>query len=277
MTTVTWAIGDLQGCHGPLMRLLSRIEFDAGSHRLWLVGDLVNRGPDSLAVLRWVRAQGDAVSTVLGNHDLHLLARASQRGAATRARDTLDAVLRASDADELIDWLRHQPLASFDTSLDALLVHAGVPPGWDVETTLREARRVEEVLRSPDWRDLLAVLYGDKPDRWSESLSGYHRLRFTINALTRMRFCRSDGSLDMKAKGPPGSQPPGLVPWFDHPQSAWGSTRLVVGHWSALGCTRRDNLVTLDTGCYWGRSLTALRLDEADAQPISEPCRKGGH
>ncbi|MCC5867945.1 MAG: symmetrical bis(5'-nucleosyl)-tetraphosphatase [Gammaproteobacteria bacterium] len=271
----TWAIGDLQGCHAPLMRLIDRIDFDPAKHRLWLVGDLVNRGPDSLEVLRWVRAQGDAVCTVLGNHDLHLLARASTR-TTLRARDTLDAVLQASDADELIDWLRHRPLASFDASLDALLVHAGIPPGWDVETTLGEARRVEEVLRGSDWRDLMAVLYGDKPDRWSPALSGYNRLRFTINALTRMRFCRRDGSLDMKAKGPPGSQTPGLVPWFEHPQAAWGATRVVVGHWSALGCTRRANLVTLDTGCYWGRSLTALRLDQADAQPVSEPCRKGG-
>lgn len=275
MSMATWAIGDLQGCHAPLMRLLDRIDFIPGQHRLWLVGDLVNRGPDSLEVLRWVRAQGDAVCTVLGNHDLHLLARASKR-TTLRARDTLDPVLQASDADELIDWLRRRPLASFDASFDALLVHAGVPPGWDIATTLREAQRVEEVLCSPDWRDLMGVLYGDKPDRWSPTLSGYNRLRFTINALTRMRFCRSDGSLDMKAKGPPGSQASGLVPWYEHPQAAWGATRLVVGHWSALGCTRRANLVTLDTGCYWGRSLTALRLDRADAQPVSEPCRKGG-
>ncbi len=272
----TWAIGDLQGCHAPLMRLLGRIGFDPAQDRLWLVGDLVNRGPASLEVLRWVRSQGDAVISVLGNHDLHLLARASGR-LTPRGRDTLEPILQADDRDELIDWLRRRPLAHHDPELDALLVHAGVPPTWDVATTLAEAARVEKVLSGGDWRDLMAVLYGDKPDRWSPGMSGYNRLRFTINALTRMRFCRADGSLDMKAKGPPESTRGILVPWYEHPQAAWGATRVVVGHWSALGCTRRDNLVTLDTGCIWGRGLTALRLDVTDAEPVTEPCRRGGH
>ncbi|MCC5860294.1 MAG: symmetrical bis(5'-nucleosyl)-tetraphosphatase [Gammaproteobacteria bacterium] len=271
----TWAIGDLQGCHAPLMRLLERIDFDPGQDRLWLVGDLVNRGPASLEVLRWVRSQGEAVLSVLGNHDLHLLARASGR-VASRGRDTLEPVLQAEDSDELIDWLRQRPLAHHDTALDALLVHAGVPPGWDVATTLAEAERVERVLAGHEWRDLMAVLYGDKPDRWSPQLSGYNRLRFTINALTRMRFCRADGSLEMKAKGPPQSARDGLVPWFEHPRAAWGATRVVVGHWSALGCTRRANLVTLDTGCIWGRALTALCLDVPDAEPVGERCGRGG-
>jgi bis(5'-nucleosyl)-tetraphosphatase (symmetrical) len=270
-----WAIGDLQGCHGPLLRLLARIAFDPARDELWLVGDLVNRGPESLAVLRWARGLGESVRCVLGNHDLHLLARAAGRSA-PGGHDTLGAVLAAPDREALLDWLRRRPLAHHSRALDTLLVHAGVPPGWDVDTTLAEAARVEEVLRGPDWRDFLAVLYGDKPDRWVPALSGYHRLRFTVNALTRMRFCRPDGSLDMKSKGPPDSASPGLVPWFDHPLAAWGTTRVVVGHWSALGCTRRHNLVTLDTGCVWGRSLTALRLDVPEADPVSEPCRRGG-
>ena len=272
----TWAIGDLQGCHAPLLRLLDRIAFDPAHDRLWLVGDLVNRGPASLEVLRWARDQGEAVVSVLGNHDLHLLARASGR-VTTRGRDTLDPVLKAEDRDELIGWLRRRPLAHYDSALDALLVHAGVPPGWDAATPLTEADRVGRVLAGDEWRDLMAVLYGDKPDRWSPALSGYNRLRFTINALTRMRFCRPDGSLEMKAKGPPDTAGGGLAPWFDHPRAAWGATRVVVGHWSALGCTRRDNLVTLDTGCIWGRALTALRIDVADAEPVGEPCRRGGH
>jgi bis(5'-nucleosyl)-tetraphosphatase (symmetrical) len=271
----TWAIGDLQGCYAPLMRLIDQIGFEPARDRLWLVGDLVNRGPDSLRVLRWVRRHGASVTTVLGNHDLHLLALASGQKR-PRDRDTLAPVLHATDSDELIDWLRRRPLAHYSATLDALLVHAGMPPGWDISTTLHEAGRVATVLASEGWRDFLANLYGDEPNRWSERLSVYDRLRYTVNSITRMRFCRPDGSLDLQAKGPPGSQAAGLVPWFEHPAIGWGDSRVIVGHWSALGCTHTANLVTLDTGCFWGRSLTALRLDQPNAQPVSEACRKGG-
>lgn len=269
-----YAIGDLQGAFGPLTRLLEALDFDPSRDRLWLVGDLVNRGPDSLATLRWVHAHRDSITTVLGNHDLHLLARAADPR--RTGRDTLQPVLDAPDADELIAWLRQRPLFHHDPELDAALVHAGIPPGWDLETAAREAAEVEQVLRGPHWRDLMAVLYGDHPDRWTPRLSGFNRLRFTINALTRMRFCRPDGSLDMKAKGPPAQGPANRVPWFEHPEARWGDTRVVFGHWSALGLEQRPGLLALDTGCCWGRSLTAARLD---AEPVSftrVPCGRGG-
>ncbi len=271
----TYAIGDLQGAYAPLMRLVDELAFEAAHDRLWLVGDLVNRGPDSLATLRWVHAHRDVITTVLGNHDLHLLARAAdpQR---RMGRDNLQPVLDAPDAGELIDWLRTRPLIYHDPALDAVLVHAGIPPGWDLETAAREARAVEAVLSGPEWRDLMAVLYGDQPDRWSPALSGYNRLRFTINALTRMRFCRADGSLDMKAKGPPAHGPAGRVPWFEHPDACWGRTRVVFGHWSALGLEQRPNLLALDTGCCWGRALSAARLDAPDLPVTRVRCGRGG-
>jgi len=270
-----YAVGDLQGAYAPLMRLLERLGFDPAADRLWLVGDLVNRGPDSLGTLRWVHAHRDAVVSVLGNHDLHLLARAGDP-ARRSGDDDLQPVLEAPDAHELIEWLRRRPLIHYDRALATAMVHAGIPPGWDLETALAEARAVADALAGPAWRELLAQLYGDTPARWSPALDGHERARFTINALTRMRYCRADGSLDLEAKGPPGQGPPGSMPWFDHPAAAGGHARLVIGHWSALGLVHRRDLVALDTGCCWGNALTALRLDAPDAKPVSVRCGHGG-
>ena len=272
-----YAIGDLQGCLDPLQRLLQRIDFDAGRDRLWLVGDLVSRGPQSLQTLRWACRHRDSLVCVLGNHDLHLLARAAGHRSGSDGDDQLDSILAAPDRNDLLGWLRTLPLAHFDPELDALLVHAGVPPGWDVPTVLREAAHVQSALAGEGWAQLLRGMYGDRPNRWSDSLSGSSRLRFTINALTRMRLCRPDGSLDLVCKGPPESAPAGLVPWFDHPRAAWGRTRVIAGHWSALGWQCRDNLLTLDTGCVWGRALTAARLDAREIAPIAVECEPGGH
>jgi bis(5'-nucleosyl)-tetraphosphatase (symmetrical) len=266
-----YAIGDVQGCHSELARLVDALRFDSARDELWFVGDLVNRGPDSARVLRYVRSLGERALTVLGNHDLHLLAVAS--GNPARARDPdLKAVLRERDADELIDWLRQRPLAHYRADLKTLLVHAGVPASWDPLLTIKLAREVEGVLRGPLATGFLTNLYGDEPDAWSAQLSGMPRWRFIVNALTRLRYCRPDGSLDFAEKGPPDAASPGLRPWFEVPGRASSTVRIVFGHWSSLGFIQRDNLLGLDTGCVWGRKLTAVRLD-GPARVVGVPCR----
>ncbi len=259
-----FAIGDLQGCAAAFDALLDEIDFDPGRDRLWLVGDLVNRGPESLATLRRVIALGDAVTVVLGNHDLHLLA-AAAGVRRPRPSDTFQDVLAAPDAAELVDWLRRRPLLHHDPAARRVLVHAGIPPTWGVGDALREARAVEAALQGDAWRDALAEMYGNEPRTWSPSLEGSERLRYTINALTRMRFCTRDGTLDLECSGPPGSQPAGLVPWFDAPGRRARDVHIVFGHWSALGFFRRDDITALDSGCVWGRALTAAPLDPPGA------------
>lgn len=265
-----WAIGDIQGCGEELDELLERIGFSSQHDRLWLVGDLVNRGPRSLQVLRRVRALGDAVVCVLGNHDLHLLA-VALTGERQRRSDTLAEVLAAPDRDALIEWLLQRPLAVHQQG--DLLLHAGLVPQWSVAQTLALAAEVQHALQS-DPRRLLSHMYGDRPDRWKSSLRGRSRLRFTVNVLTRLRFCTPEGQIDLKHKGKPDSAEAPWLPWFKVPARASSEARIVFGHWSALGFYRAPGLLALDTGCVWGGSLTAVNLDEPDRAPVSVASRQ---
>jgi bis(5'-nucleosyl)-tetraphosphatase (symmetrical) len=257
-----YAIGDVQGCYDPFRRLLDELRFDPGSDTLWLTGDLVNRGPKSLKTLRFIVSLGDSVVSVLGNHDLHLLAVA--RGAvdySSRFSD-LRKLLNAPDLEEMIEWLRRCPLAHYDESLNALLVHAGTHPQWSVEQTLARAAEVEKVLRGKSDKKLLSKMYGNTPATWSRDLSGYKRLRFIVNCLTRMRMMTHQYKLNLAHSGPPWTARARLGAWFDFEDRACAGTRVVFGHWSALGLLVMPELVSLDTGCVWGRQLTAVRLDK---------------
>lgn len=261
----TYAIGDVQGCLREFEALLAAIDFAPAADRLWLVGDLVNRGPHSAAVLRAVMALGARAVTVLGNHDLHLLACAYVRGAKPRRRDTLDEILAAPDCDTMLNWLRHQPLLHHDTTLGYTMVHAGLPPQWDVDYAQARAREVETVLRSDDCGDFLAHMYGDEPARWDPALQGHPRLRFITNALTRIRYCSADGAIDLKDKGEPSADSL-LVPWFDVPARASRRARIVFGHWSSLRLAQEwwaeAGVFPLDSGAVWGGELTAMRLED---------------
>jgi bis(5'-nucleosyl)-tetraphosphatase (symmetrical) len=264
-----YAIGDVQGCHEELRALIARLKFSPDRDRLWFVGDLVNRGPHSLETLRLVRALGDNALTVLGNHDLHLLA-VMYGARPKRASDTLDAVLAAPDREALLEWLLTRPLAHSEAG--DLLVHAGVVPQWTVATTLELAREVQTALRRNP-RKLLERMYGNEPDTWSEGLEGMERLRFAINVLTRLRVCTADGHIDLDVKGAPPPPASALQPWFTFASRASRGTRIIFGHWSALGLVQRDDVVGLDSGCVWGGALTGLDLDAAGAVPIGVPCR----
>lgn len=256
-----YAIGDVQGCYDALLALLEKIRFDPTHDRLWFVGDLVNRGPQSAAVLRFVMGLDRAVC-VLGNHDLHLLAVAAGQAAA-RPEDRLDDVLGAPDRDQLLQWLRARPLLHHDAALGYTLVHAGLLPSWDLATAQALAAEAERAVRGPEAQALYIQMYGDQPDAWGPALSGWGRLRVIINAFTRLRFCHSDGRMDLRPKGPPGSQAQGLLPWFQVPGRRSQTMRVVFGHWSTLGLWTRDGVIGLDSGCLWGGSLSAVRLDEA--------------
>lgn len=262
----TYAIGDLQGCHAALEKLLERIEFDAKKDRIWLVGDLINRGTGSVAILRWAMGLGDALVTVLGNHDLHTLAVAEGFVPLHRS-DTIQDILQAPDRDELLHWLRQQPLAYRED--DYFLVHAGLLPQWTPEQALALAGEVESVLRGEDYRDFLEHMYGNEPRRWRDDLRGMKRLRLITNAMSRLRFCTSDGTIDFSHKGPLGSQPAELLPWFDVPGRASQGVTVLFGHWSALGLMQQPNLVALDSGCLWGGELSALRLEDRQVFQIS--------
>lgn len=257
-----YAIGDVQGCYDPFRRLLDAIRFDPSRDTLWLTGDLVNRGPKSLKTLRYVKSLGDSVVTVLGNHDLHLLALEAGVVRFGKRFGTLQKLLNAPDVAELCDWLRHQPLAHYNAELDALLVHAGTHPAWSISKTIARAAEVEEALQRYDYPTLLGKMYGNTPNAWSGKLTGYKRLRFIINCLTRMRMLRKDWHLDLNFSGSPWRARKGLLPWYDAANPAWGSTRIVFGHWSALGLIVLPQVLSLDTGCVWGRQLTAVRLDK---------------
>jgi len=272
-----YAVGDIQGCTVELRALLDRLRFDPSRDRLWLTGDLVARGPDSVGSLRLVKSLGDAAVTVLGNHDLHLLAVASGLGPG-KADDTVRQVLAARDSDELLDWLLHRPMLHSDEVLGWTLVHAGLPPQWDLATAAACAAEVEQALAA-DARGLFKRMYGNEPQRWSPSLAGHERLRFTVNCLTRLRYVRKDGTLLLKLKGAPASAPRDAIPWFRHPRRASAGHRIAFGHWSTLGLLQEQDVLCLDSGCVWGGRLSAVRLDR-DEPPVCLECtghrRPGG-
>ncbi|MGI4860802.1 MAG: symmetrical bis(5'-nucleosyl)-tetraphosphatase [Janthinobacterium lividum] len=275
------AIGDLQGCRDALDNLLEKIDrSDQAGHAqssapapLWFAGDLVNRGPDSLGTLRRLIGLGARVTAILGNHDLHLLGVAA--GVRTlKKNDTLTDILEAPDAEALLDWVRHRPLAHFADGM--LMVHAGVLPQWDVDATLAHAREIETGLRSDDWRAFVARLFSGDGTAWHPDLTGDTRLRVIANALTRLRFCNADGVMEWKANGGLDSALPGFMPWFDVPGRRTADVTVIFGHWAALGLIRRDRLYGLDSGCVWGNALSAIRLtpDPATRELFQVPCAK---
>jgi bis(5'-nucleosyl)-tetraphosphatase (symmetrical) len=260
----------LQGCYAPLRRLLDAIDFQPARDRLWFVGDLVNRGPDSLACLRFVRSLGDAAVAVLGNHDLHLLC-VAEGAEKRRKRDTIDAVLDAPDRDELLDWIRRRPLMHVEDG--HVLVHAGLLPQWSVSKARSLAGEVELALRGPRYRELLENMYGDEPERWDDRLRGFDRLRVIINAMTRLRVCDGEGAMVLAFKGEPGEASEAWIPWFDVEGRRSRDHVVVCGHWSALGVVVRPDLLSIDSGCVWGRALTAVRL--GDRRVFDVPCAAG--
>ncbi|MBM3203030.1 symmetrical bis(5'-nucleosyl)-tetraphosphatase [Candidatus Woesearchaeota archaeon] len=254
-----YAIGDVQGCLDELERLLDQLAFDPDKDRLWFTGDLVNRGPRSLETLRRVRGLGEAAITVLGNHDLHLLAVACGVRQ-LKARDTLMPVLQAPDRDELLDWLRTRPLAH--RAGNHLMVHAGLTPQWTVDQVLERAAEAESWLRGAHYPELFKHLYGDTPEQWSERLEGWPRLRFIVSCLTRIRYCDRQARLDFKCKRSPGQQPAHLIPWFELEDRKTRPLEIIFGHWATLGAWRGQGVTCLDSGCLWGGSLSALNLDD---------------
>ena len=253
-----YAVGDIQGCLKPLKCLLKQAKFDWSEDRLWVVGDIVNRGPDSLKALRYLHKRRDSVACVLGNHDLHLLAIASGLRRLSRS-DTLGKILVAHDRDELLNWLRHRPL--MHTEGEHTMVHAGIPHIWSLDEAQGYAQEVEAALRGPEWRKFLSRMYGNTPRRWNGSLTGYPRLRTITNYLTRMRFVYANGQLDLKSKGLAPLPGRDVAPWFSHPRRQTGDQTIIFGHWAALkGKVKDDSLVALDTGCVWGNHLSLYRL-----------------
>ena len=272
-----YVVGDIQGCHDEFRQLLDLIAFSTTDDRLWLVGDLVNRGPDSLGVLRTVRALGAAAVTVLGNHDFHLLTVAARHRSPHR-HDTLGAVLDADDRDELLGWLRTRPLVVRDG--DLLLVHAGLLPSWTPATALMLSREVEAVLASDRHDDFIRHLYGDQPARWSDALTGYDRLRVIVNACTRLRYCAADDTMELAEKRGPEHAPQGFAPWFAHRERRSAAATVFCGHWSTLNLMLAPRVAMLDSGCLWGGTLTVLRLDDQrvfqvpSRQPLSSMPRE---
>jgi len=271
----TYAIGDVQGCYDPLMRLLDYLDFSPEADCLWFVGDLVNRGPQSLEVLRFVKKLGRAAVVVLGNHDLHLVMQASGYGKSSKG-DTLDAILAATDRDELLAWLRRQPL--FHVSGEWAMVHAGLLPTWSILQAQQLSDEVSAALRSSHYVDFLARMWGSEPLAWHDGLTGWDRLRVIVNAMTRMRFVRLSGEMEFRApgaKGPPERGPEGCAPWFEIAGRRSAGHKIVCGHWSALGFRQTANLLALDSGCLWGGQLTAARLE--DGRIFQIPCGESAH
>lgn len=265
----TYVIGDLQGCNtslGALLDHIERTENDGETADYVFVGDIVNRGPESLQTLRRIKALGSRARLVLGNHDLHLLA-VSQSIRPVKAGDTLEPILTAPDRLELLAWLRQQPLARFHQG--HLIVHAGVVPQWSAEQTMRLAGEVEQALRGSDWVEFLRSLFGNHPARWSEDLEGFDRLRVIVNVLTRIRLCKPDGTIVLTDRSTDDGD---AAPWFDMPQRRTADVTVVYGHWSALGLQLRPNLIGLDTGCVWGGRLTAIRLHDRALFQVACPC-----
>lgn len=257
----TYAIGDLQGCYQPLKDLLDHLKYDSSQDTLWFTGDLVNRGPDSLKTLRFVKKLGKQAVTILGNHDLHLLALAEGVKDAKNA-SSLTHVLQADDCDELLHWLRHRPLLHDDKDLGYTMIHAGLPPQWTANDAIRYASELQDVLQGPDYKKFFKYMYGNTPLKWSSKLKHYDRLRFITNCFTRLRFLKKDGSLCLQAKGTLGSQPADCLPWFEHAERKSKNMNLIFGHWSALGVFQSTGINALDSGCVWGNQLTAMRLED---------------
>jgi bis(5'-nucleosyl)-tetraphosphatase (symmetrical) len=256
----TYAIGDIQGCYDSLCCLLEKCAFDPARDRLWLVGDLVNRGPKSLETLRLIKSLGKSALTVLGNHDLYLLM-VAEGGAKFRGKDdTLDAIFAAPDCAELLDWLRHQALCHVEG--EYCLVHAGLLPQWSITRARALAGEVESMLQGPNFHEFVLNLWGSEPAGWSDDLTGWQRLRVIVNAMTRMRFCTPAGVMEFKIKGKAANAPAGHLPWFELPNRQSAGSVLVTGHWSALGLKITPNLLALDSGCLWGGHLSALRLED---------------
>lgn len=264
-----YLVGDLQGCCNPFERLLQTIDFSPTRDHLYVLGDLVNRGPDSMGVLRKLRQLGDSVTALLGNHDLHLLAVAHGVRKPHRS-DTLNEILNAPDREDWLNWLRQRPLAVREHGW--LMVHAGVVPQWDAAQTVSLAREVEAMLRGPDVGEFLTRMYGNEPDQWREDLQGVPRWRCVVNSLTRMRFCSADGLMEFGAKEGVGAAPAGFMPWFEVPGRRTAGVPVAFGHWSTLGLINRDDLLSLDTGCVWGGQLTAVRIDGATRELIQIDC-----
>lgn len=265
----TYVVGDLQGCLDPLQALLAEVGFSSGQDRLWLVGDLVNRGPQSVEVLRFLRDLGSAATAVLGNHDLYLLAVAAGLPPKDKLGDTIQPVLDAPDFAELVDWLRGMPLMHVEGSW--AMVHAGLLPQWSVPQALALSDEIAVQLRGPDWRSFLLELFGNKPAQWGESLTGWDRYRVVINAMTRMRFMTPEGVLELKPKGPPENAPPGLIPWYAGENAAWRTHTILTGHWSALGLRDMGHVIALDSGCVWGGKLSAVRLEDRKVFQVQCP------
>lgn len=264
-----YLVGDLQGCCDPLERLLQTLDFSPSRDHVHFLGDLVNRGPDSLGVLRRLRDLGGSATCLLGNHDLHLLAVAHGVRKPHRS-DTLDAILQAPDRDDWLNWLRHQRLAVHAHGW--LMVHAGVLPQWDAAQTVALAGEVEAMLRSPELGEFLTQMYGNVPERWDEGLTGVARWRCVVNSLTRLRFCSADGLMEFATKEGVGGAPEGFMPWFEVPGRRTAGTPVAFGHWSTLGLINRDELMALDTGCVWGGQLTAVRVDGPVRELIQIDC-----
>jgi bis(5'-nucleosyl)-tetraphosphatase (symmetrical) len=259
-----YLIGDLQGCNTALQRLLDEISFSPSRDTLYFLGDLVNRGPDSLGVLRRLMAYGDVVHCLLGNHDLHLLA-VAQGARPPGRKDTLQAILQAADRPALLQWLRTRRMAILERfqGHEVLMVHAGVLPAWNASKTIALASEVEAALRAPDWGQFLHQMYGDEPALWHDALSGNDRLRVIVNALTRLRFCDAQGHMEFASKEGVHAAPRGYQPWFDAPGRQTAGVTVAFGHWSTLGWLGRPDLLALDTGCIWGGHLSAVRLADA--------------
>ncbi len=267
-----YIIGDVQGCYSELQRVLDAICFDPQHDRLWFVGDIVNRGPESLRTLRFIRDLGDRAVCVLGNHDLHMLA-VYYVGAGMKSNDTLKKVLKADDCGDLMEWLRFRPLIHFDIGLNFAMVHAGIYPGWSIEQACARANEVQDALRGEKIMAFLRDMYGNHPNHWADDLEGMDRLRFIVNVFTRMRYLNPQGELDLEAKGAPQKlKSASVIPWFEFKQSAIKHNRVAFGHWSTLPTNQYGSCFALDSGCLWGGRLTVLRIDKRTPRWFSLSC-----
>ncbi len=266
-----YAVGDVQGCFDELQELVEYISFKPKKDQLWFVGDIVNRGPKSLETLRWVKSLGNAAVMVLGNHDLHLLA-AHAGVRETSTSSSLFPILKADDANELVDWLRHQPLIRFNKKFEFAIVHAGLPPQWNIQDAFRYAKEVETVLKSKKYKNFLYNMYGDTPNQWNSKLKGWDRMRIITNLFTRLRYCTPKGVMSFEDKGPPGTQSAGMKPWYEIKSRNSQDTTIVFGHWSTLGHINNHNVIATDTGCLWGGRLTAIRIGKDELTVYQVKC-----